>query len=65
MTAPLSLSVSPGEDAGSAGPVPGRGLRGAGQHVHGAGGRRLPAQDHDTHVGSPHVELHVFFFLQA
>ena len=44
------LSPSLGADVGTSGLVQRRGLRGAGQHVHGAGGRRLPAQDHDTHV---------------
>lgn len=49
----LSLTcMSPGADVGPVGFMRQRGLRGASQHVHGAGGWRLPAQDHDTHVGS-------------
>lgn len=53
-------SLPAGEDHGPFGFQRRGGLRGAGQHVHGAGGRRLPAQDNDTDVSPSRGETEAF-----
>lgn len=61
---PLFLSL--GANVGSFGFMRWGRLRGAGQHVHGAGGRRLPAQNHDTDVSNaPKREDFTFYLLES